>query len=163
MAMKYLKHCWNTCLPQDLKPRFHSSRFHGSNDVEEDVCFSFFYSGFYVLNFICNSFVSWLVEISMSLWLMENGDYFIHNLLDMMQDDVVNVWNLRKCSAAALDILSNVFGDDILPTLMPLIQVPLIPALKQTSLYCLCCLCSISCLKFLGEGLGMISLRLNFS
>jgi len=40
-----------------------------------------------------------------------------------MQDDVVNVWNLRKCSAAALDILSNVFGDEILPTLMPLIQV----------------------------------------
>ncbi|XP_057537106.1 transportin-1-like isoform X2 [Amaranthus tricolor] len=61
---------------QDLKPRFHSSRFHGSDDVEED-------------------------------------------------DDVVNVWNLRKCSAAALDILSNVFGDEILPTLMPLIQANL--------------------------------------
>lgn len=38
-------------------------------------------------------------------------------------DDTVNVWNLRKCSAAALDILSNVFGDEILPTLMPIIQV----------------------------------------
>jgi hypothetical protein len=38
-------------------------------------------------------------------------------------DDAVNVWNLRKCSAAGLDVLSNVFGDDILPTLMPLIQV----------------------------------------
>lgn len=33
------------------------------------------------------------------------------------------MWNLRKCSAAALDILSNVFGDDILPTLMPVVQV----------------------------------------
>ncbi|GMG98868.1 hypothetical protein Nepgr_000708 [Nepenthes gracilis] len=61
---------------QDLKPRFHSSRFHGSENLEED-------------------------------------------------DDVVNVWNLRKCSAAALDILSNVFGDEILLTLMPLIQVKL--------------------------------------
>ncbi|XP_021741632.1 transportin-1-like [Chenopodium quinoa] len=61
---------------QDLKPRFHSSRLHGSEEVEED-------------------------------------------------DDVVNVWNLRKCSAAALDIISNVFGDDILPTLMPLIQANL--------------------------------------
>lgn len=61
---------------QDLKPRFHSSRLHGSDDVEDD-------------------------------------------------DDVVNVWNLRKCSAAALDILSNVFGNDILPTLMPLIQANL--------------------------------------
>ena len=38
-------------------------------------------------------------------------------------DDAVNVWNLRKCSAAGLDVLSNVFGDDILPTLMPLIEV----------------------------------------
>nr|GEU83293.1 transportin-1 isoform X1 [Tanacetum cinerariifolium] len=58
---------------QDLKPRFHSSRFHGSDDAEDD-------------------------------------------------DDIVNIWNLRKCSAAALDIISNVFGDDILPTLMPFVQ-----------------------------------------
>ncbi|KAJ7978654.1 transportin 1 [Quillaja saponaria] len=62
---------------QDLKPRFHTSRFHGSDDLEDD------------------------------------------------DDDVVNVWNLRKCSAAALDILSNVFGDEILPTLMPIVQAKL--------------------------------------
>ncbi|XP_073027371.1 transportin-1-like isoform X2 [Primulina eburnea] len=62
---------------QDLKPRFHSSRFHGSEDAEDE------------------------------------------------DDDIVNVWNLRKCSAAALDFLSNVFGDDILPTLMPIIQTKL--------------------------------------
>ncbi|PON89933.1 Armadillo-like helical [Trema orientale] len=62
---------------QDIKPRFHSSRFHGSDGVEDD------------------------------------------------DDDIVNVWNLRKCSAAALDILSNVFGDEILPTLMPLVQTNL--------------------------------------
>ncbi|KAL3539108.1 hypothetical protein ACH5RR_002474 [Cinchona calisaya] len=62
---------------QDLKPRFHASRFHGSEDGEDD------------------------------------------------DDDTVNVWNLRKCSAAALDILSNVFGDEILPTLMPIIQANL--------------------------------------
>ncbi|KAK6130104.1 hypothetical protein DH2020_036154 [Rehmannia glutinosa] len=59
---------------QDLKPHFHSSRFHGSEDVEDE------------------------------------------------DDDIVNVWNLRKCSAAALDFLSNVFGDEILPTLMPIVQ-----------------------------------------
>ncbi|XP_042462670.1 transportin-1-like isoform X1 [Zingiber officinale] len=58
---------------QDLKPRFHSSRFHGSDITEDD-------------------------------------------------EDTVNVWNLRKSSAAGLDILSIVFGDAILPTLMPLIQ-----------------------------------------
>ncbi|XP_058091249.1 transportin-1 isoform X2 [Magnolia sinica] len=62
---------------QDIKPRFHTSRFHGADNAEED------------------------------------------------DDDIVNVWNLRKCSAAALDILSNVFGDEILPTLMPLIQTQL--------------------------------------
>ncbi|KAK6137554.1 hypothetical protein DH2020_028696 [Rehmannia glutinosa] len=62
---------------QDLKPRFHSSRFHGSEDVEDE------------------------------------------------DDDIVNVWNLRKCSAAALDFLSNVFGDEILPILMPIVQANL--------------------------------------
>lgn len=41
----------------------------------------------------------------------------------LKDDDVVNTWNLRKCSAAALDILSNVFGDEILPTLMPIVEV----------------------------------------
>ncbi|KAL8139924.1 hypothetical protein V2J09_005945 [Rumex salicifolius] len=61
---------------QDLKPRFHSSRFHGSDNEEDD-------------------------------------------------DDVVSVWNLRKCSAAGLDVLSNAFGGEILPTLMPLIQARL--------------------------------------
>jgi transportin-1 len=59
---------------QDLKPRFHSSRFHGSEDEEDD------------------------------------------------DDDAVNMWNLRKCSAAGLDVLSNVFHDEILPTLIPLIH-----------------------------------------
>ncbi|KAI3834266.1 hypothetical protein MKX03_030073 [Papaver bracteatum] len=63
---------------QDLKPRFHASRFHGSENAEDDD-----------------------------------------------NDDIVNVWNLRKCSAAALDILSNVYGDDLLPTLMPLVQAKL--------------------------------------
>lgn len=62
---------------QDIKPRFHSSRFHGSEDGEDD------------------------------------------------DEDIINVWNLRKCSAAALDILSNVFGDEILPTLMPVVQAKL--------------------------------------
>ncbi|KAK9150951.1 hypothetical protein Syun_009260 [Stephania yunnanensis] len=60
---------------QDLKPRFHASRFHGGENDEDD------------------------------------------------DDDIINIWNLRKCSAAALDILSNVFGDEILPTLMPLAKM----------------------------------------
>ncbi|KAF5200361.1 transportin-1-like, partial [Thalictrum thalictroides] len=43
----------------------------------------------------------------------------------MQDDDIVNIWNLRKCSAAALDIFSNMFGDGILPTLMPSVQTKL--------------------------------------
>ncbi|XP_024399109.1 transportin-1 [Physcomitrium patens] len=39
--------------------------------------------------------------------------------------DIINSWNLRKCSAAGLDILSTVFGDEILPILLPLVQVRL--------------------------------------
>ncbi|CAN8270848.1 unnamed protein product [Cochlearia groenlandica] len=59
---------------QDLKPRFHTSRLHGSEDADDD------------------------------------------------DDDSLNVWNLRKCSAAAVDVLSNVFGDEILPVFMPIVQ-----------------------------------------
>ncbi|KAF5951507.1 hypothetical protein HYC85_009451 [Camellia sinensis] len=68
---------------QDLKPRFHSSRFHGSENAEDD------------------------------------------------DDDIVNIWNLRKCSAAGLDVLSNVFGDEILPTLMPVVQAWLRRRVRQ--------------------------------
>lgn len=31
-------------------------------------------------------------------------------------------WNLRKCSAAALDVLANVFGADLLPVLFPILK-----------------------------------------
>ena len=31
-------------------------------------------------------------------------------------------WNLRKCSAAALDFLANVFHDDLLPVVLPILR-----------------------------------------
>ncbi|XP_052073845.1 transportin-1-like isoform X1 [Mytilus californianus] len=37
-------------------------------------------------------------------------------------DDSLSDWNLRKCSAAALDVLANVFRDDILPVLLPILK-----------------------------------------
>jgi hypothetical protein len=37
-------------------------------------------------------------------------------------DDAFAEWNLRKCCAATLDIISNVFGGDILSTLLPLLN-----------------------------------------
>ncbi|CAF0785363.1 unnamed protein product [Didymodactylos carnosus] len=36
--------------------------------------------------------------------------------------DQATEWNLRKCSAAALDVLSNVFREIILPVLLPLLR-----------------------------------------
>lgn len=36
--------------------------------------------------------------------------------------DEVVAWNLRKCSAAGLDVLSTVFGDELLPIVLPIVQ-----------------------------------------
>ncbi|CAF0791593.1 unnamed protein product [Adineta steineri] len=36
--------------------------------------------------------------------------------------DQATEWNLRKCSAAALDILSNIFREEILPILLPVLR-----------------------------------------
>ena len=36
--------------------------------------------------------------------------------------DCLSDWNLRKCSAAALDVLSNVFNEALLPVLLPLLK-----------------------------------------
>ena len=35
---------------------------------------------------------------------------------------VLSRWNLRKCSAAGLDRLSTVFGDELLPVLLPILE-----------------------------------------
>uniref|UniRef100_A0A8C6V483 Transportin-1 n=1 Tax=Neogobius melanostomus TaxID=47308 RepID=A0A8C6V483_9GOBI len=37
-------------------------------------------------------------------------------------DDTISDWNLRKCSAAALDVLANVFRDELLIHLLPLLK-----------------------------------------
>jgi hypothetical protein len=34
-------------------------------------------------------------------------------------NDFADEWNIRKCSAASIDMLSSVFGDDILSDLLP--------------------------------------------
>ena len=38
------------------------------------------------------------------------------------EDEGYRSWNLRKSSAAGLDVLSNVFGDDLLPIMMPIVE-----------------------------------------
>jgi transportin-1 len=41
---------------------------------------------------------------------------------DEDEDDVAAEWNLRKCSAATIDLLSNVFGNEMLTILLPLLN-----------------------------------------
>lgn len=42
---------------------------------------------------------------------------------DCLDDDSSQSdWNLRKCSAAALDVLANIFRDDLLPVLVPILK-----------------------------------------
>uniref|UniRef100_A0AAR2IY76 Transportin-1 n=1 Tax=Pygocentrus nattereri TaxID=42514 RepID=A0AAR2IY76_PYGNA len=41
---------------------------------------------------------------------------------DLDDDDTISDWNLRKCSAAALDVLANVFREDLLLHILPLLK-----------------------------------------
>ncbi|KAF8947109.1 hypothetical protein BGZ47_010249 [Haplosporangium gracile] len=44
------------------------------------------------------------------------------------EDDIYMEWNLRKCSASALDVLSAVYGNSMLDILLPLLQTELFHA-----------------------------------
>ncbi|XP_053555682.1 transportin-1 [Bombina bombina] len=41
---------------------------------------------------------------------------------ELDDDDTISDWNIRKCSAAALDVLANVFRDELLPHILPLLK-----------------------------------------
>ncbi|ETE65694.1 Transportin-1, partial [Ophiophagus hannah] len=41
---------------------------------------------------------------------------------ELDDDDTISDWNLRKCSAAALDVLANVFREELLPHILPLLK-----------------------------------------
>uniref|UniRef100_A0A3P8RH61 Transportin-1 n=1 Tax=Astatotilapia calliptera TaxID=8154 RepID=A0A3P8RH61_ASTCA len=41
---------------------------------------------------------------------------------ELDDDDTISDWNLRKCSAAALDVLANVFREDLLMHILPLLK-----------------------------------------
>lgn len=47
---------------QDLKPRFHSSRFHGSEDAEDDVCFILNFMPYYLCLLV------WLVSLNQNVF-----------------------------------------------------------------------------------------------
>ena len=41
---------------------------------------------------------------------------------DGQDDNAISDWNLRKCSAAALDVLASVFRNELLPVLLPILK-----------------------------------------
>jgi hypothetical protein len=50
----------------------------------------------------------------------DEGDYE-----DDDDDDEINQWNVRKCAASTIDVLAAVYGDDLLLSLLPLINTQL--------------------------------------
>ncbi|XP_077285627.1 transportin 1 isoform X2 [Arctopsyche grandis] len=52
----------------------------------------------------------------------EGGDSDSESEGTAEDDGALSDWNLRKCSAAALDVLASVFGSDLLPVLFPILN-----------------------------------------
>lgn len=52
----------------------------------------------------------------------ENGEEEDDDDDDLDDDSSLSDWNLRKCSAAALDVLANVFREELLPVLLPILK-----------------------------------------
>ena len=80
---------------EDIKPRFYRSKVHGG---------------------------TMLGQASHE----QNANQEVHDDddedLDTDDEDIYQDWNLRKCSAAALDILANVFQNDLLSILLPILK-----------------------------------------
>ncbi|XP_060536964.1 transportin-1 [Cylas formicarius] len=78
---------------EDIKPRFHKSKTH-------------------------------TIKTAIATMGTENGlDKEDDEDFDDGDDDgSLSDWNLRKCSAAALDVLANVFRDELLPILIPILK-----------------------------------------
>jgi hypothetical protein len=90
---------------EDIRPRFHKSRIHSK---QHDGGVSSSGGGATAAN-----------DEAM------NDDEFLDDEDDEdddKDDESASEWNLRKCSAAALDVLSNVFRDDILNVLLPILK-----------------------------------------
>ena len=86
---------------QDIRPRFHKSRTHTLHREGAE-------SG----------------RPNADGEIAEDGDDLDDGDDDdgMDSDSTLSDWNLRKCSAAALDVLANVFKDDLLPVLLPILK-----------------------------------------
>ncbi|KAI8040641.1 hypothetical protein M5D96_006584 [Drosophila gunungcola] len=77
---------------EDIRPRFHKSRAHTIKSTQ---------------------------EAGAGAAGEDDDDDFDDGLDD---DSSLSEWNLRKCSAAALDVLANVFREDCLPVVLPILK-----------------------------------------
>ncbi|KAL2912933.1 hypothetical protein HK105_207604 [Polyrhizophydium stewartii] len=77
---------------QDVKPHHHRSRNHGSGHASRPEAGD------------------------------GNDDFDDEDDGDDGDDDVDNEWNVRKCSAASIDVMATVFRDSLLPVLLPLLK-----------------------------------------
>lgn len=80
---------------EDIKPRFHKSKTHTVKTTNP----------------------SGNAEFGSQVAVEDEEDYD-----DGDDDSSLSDWNLRKCSAAALDVLANVFSDEMLPILVPILK-----------------------------------------
>lgn len=82
---------------EDIRPRFHKSKTHMVK---------------HTMNGVMPSMIA-----------DENGHLEDEDDDDDNDDDSsLSNWNLRKCSAAALDVLATVFKEDLLPVLVPILK-----------------------------------------
>ncbi|XP_050313589.1 transportin-1 isoform X2 [Anthonomus grandis grandis] len=82
---------------EDIRPRFHKSKTHNIKNG--------------------------MVNGTLGSVAVENGiEKEDEDFEDLDDDGSLSDWNLRKCSAAALDVLANVFRDDLLPILIPILK-----------------------------------------
>lgn len=83
---------------EDIKPRFHNPKTH-------------------TMKATCTSNTNNATENGTSDQVDDDEDYD-----DADDDSNLSDWNLRKCSAAALDCLANVFSEELLPILVPILK-----------------------------------------
>uniref|UniRef100_A0A0K0ES64 Transportin-1 n=1 Tax=Strongyloides stercoralis TaxID=6248 RepID=A0A0K0ES64_STRER len=90
---------------EDIKPRFHRAKIHGyqSQENEHQILTE--------------------IEQSGAISLLNNHNGNDENNSDEEDDNDDNTdWNLRKCAAATLDVITGIFGDDCLPIIFPLLK-----------------------------------------
>ena len=89
--------------------------------------------------------------------LINEDDPNFEDDYDDNDDSSATDWNLRKCSAAALDVLASVFHDELLPIVLPILRETLFHQEWEVKEAAILALGAIS------EGNSIIILLLNFS